>query len=101
MAGMRCQLDWLIDSSVEGWRVKIGCDCSRDGAEGGFRLRSYEAINKWYAVVFLVFVYWYWHSYESKDSHSKTTSLSEVLARLRHEHQRAVLRAACEEASSV
>jgi DDE superfamily endonuclease len=67
---------------------------------GDFRLRSHEAISKWYAVVYLVLVYLYWQRYETEGAHGKTTSLSEVLARIREEHQRAVLRSACEEAAA-
>ena len=63
-------------------------------------MRKHEAISKWYAVVYLVLVYLYWQKYEYEEAHGKTTSLSEVLARLREGHQRAVLRAACEEAAS-
>lgn len=64
---------------------------------GDFRLQSYEAIAKWYAVVYLVLVYWYWQRYEHAARHGANTSLSEVLARIRQDHQREVLRAACEE----
>jgi hypothetical protein len=39
----------------------------------------------------------YWLSYEYQEAHGQTTSLSEVLARIRQEHQWEVLRAACEE----
>jgi len=88
----RYQHRW--SQEVDYWYVKLQLGL------GDFRLQSHEAINKWYAVVYLVLVYLYWQSYESKESHGKTTSLSEVLARLRHEHQRAVLQAACEEAVS-
>jgi hypothetical protein len=88
----RYQHRW--SQEVDYWYVKLQLGL------GDFRLQSHEAINKWYAVVYLVLVYLYWQSYESKESHGKTTSLSEVLARLRHEHQRAVLQAACEEAAS-
>jgi hypothetical protein len=49
--------------------------------------------------VYLVLVYLYWQSYEDAKVHGHTTSLSEVLARIRQEHQREVLRAACEEAA--
>jgi hypothetical protein len=79
---------------VDYWYVKLQLGL------GDFRLRSHEAISKWYAVVYLVLTYLYWQSYECKGAQGKTTSLSEVLARLREEHQRAVLRAACEEAAS-
>jgi hypothetical protein len=64
---------------------------------GDFRLQSYEAIEKGYAVVYLVLVYWYWQKYEGRDKHGHTRSLSEVLSRIRQDHQREVLRAACEE----
>jgi hypothetical protein len=79
---------------VDYWYVKLQLGL------GDFRLRKHEAISKWYAVVYLVLVYLYWQSYECKGAQGKTTTLSEVLARLREEHQRAVLRAACEEAAN-
>jgi hypothetical protein len=87
----RYQHRW--SQEVDYWYVKLQLGL------GDFRLHSHEAINKWYAVVYLVLVYLYWQSYESKESHGKPTSLSEVLARQRQEHQRAVLQAACEEAA--
>jgi len=79
---------------VDYWYVKLQLGL------GDFRLRKHEAISKWYAVVYLVLVYLYWQSYQCQGAHGKTISLSEVLARLRAEHQRAVLRAACEEAAN-
>jgi DDE superfamily endonuclease len=88
----RYQKRW--SQEVDYWYVKLQLGL------GDFRLRSYEAISKWYAVVYLVLVYLYWQSYESKEGHGKTTSLSEVLARLREEQERAVLRAACMEAAN-
>jgi hypothetical protein len=88
----RYQNRW--SQEVDYWHVKLQLGL------GDFRLRSHEAISKWYAVVYLVLVYLYWQKYEYQKMHGKTTSLSEVLARLREEHQRAVLRAACEEAAN-
>jgi len=88
----RYQHRW--SQEVDYWYVKLQLGL------GDFRLHSHEAIGKWYAVVYLVLVYLYWQSYETQEAHGKTTSLSEVLARIREEHQRAVLRAACEEAAS-
>ena len=41
----------------------------------------------------------YWRCYEYREAHGRTTSLSEVMTRIRQEHQREVLRAACEEAA--
>jgi hypothetical protein len=78
---------------VDYWYVKLQLGL------GDFRLQSYEAIEKWYAVVYLVLAYLYWQSYEHKKKHGHATSLSEVVARLREEHQREVLRTACEEAA--
>jgi hypothetical protein len=66
---------------------------------GDFRVQSYEAIEKWYAVVYVTLVYLYWQCYEYHEVHGRTTSLSEVMTRIRQEHQREVLRAACEEAA--
>lgn len=88
----RYQQRW--SQEVDYWYVKLQLGL------GDFRLRGYEAISKWYAVVYLVLVYLYWQSYQTKKDHGKTTSLSEVLARLREEHERAVLRAACEEVAN-
>jgi len=85
----RYQHRW--SQEVDYWYVKLQLGL------GDFRLQSYEAIEKWYAVVYLVLVYLYWQTYEDRDQHGHTTSLSEVLARIRQEHQREVLRAACEE----
>jgi hypothetical protein len=88
----RYQHRW--SQEVDYWYVKLQLGL------GDFRLRKHEAISKWYAVVYLVLVYLYWQSYECQGAQSKTTTLSEVLARLREEHQRAVLRAACQEAAN-
>jgi hypothetical protein len=85
----RYQHRW--SQEVDYWYVKLQLGL------GDFRLQSYEAIEKWYAVVYLVLVYLYWQTYEDREKHGHTTSLSEVLARIRQDHQREVLRAACEE----
>jgi DDE superfamily endonuclease len=87
----RYQKRW--SQEVDYWYVKLQLGL------GDFRLRKHEAISKWYAVVYLVLVYLYWQSYETQQAHGKTTSLSDVLTRLRQDHQQAVLRAACEEAA--
>lgn len=88
----RYQLRW--SQEVDYWHVKLQLGL------GDFRLQSYEAIEKWYAVVYLVLVYLYWQCYEDKEKHRRTTSLSEVMARIRLDHQREVLRAACREAAA-
>jgi hypothetical protein len=79
---------------VDYWYVK------QELGLGDFRLQSYEAIEKWYAVVYLVLVYLYWRRYEESEKPGDTTSLSEVMTRIRQDHQREVLRAACEEVAA-
>ena len=85
----RYQLRW--SQEVDYWYVKLQLGL------GDFRLQSYEAIAKWYAVVYLVLVYLYWHRYEQGGVGKARMGLSEVLARIRQDHQREVLRAACAE----
>lgn len=79
---------------VDYWYVK------QELGLGDFRLQSYEAIEKWYAVVYLVLVYLYWQKYKGLGAGGHTESLSEVKARIRQDHQREVLRAACEEVAA-
>jgi hypothetical protein len=62
--------------------------------------QSYEAIEKWYAVVYLTLVYLYWRRCEEGEAHGHTPSLSEVVTGIRRDHQREVLRAACEEVAA-
>jgi hypothetical protein len=88
----RYQKRW--GQEVDYWYVKLQLGL------GDFRLQRYEAIAKWYAVVYLVLAYVYWQSYEDTEATGHTTSLSEVLARIRQRHQREVLRAACEEVAA-
>jgi DDE superfamily endonuclease len=79
---------------VDYWYVKLQLGL------GDFRVQSYEAIEKWYAEVYLVLTYLYWQSYEDQEKLKRTVSLSEVMTRLREEHQREVLRSACTEAAN-
>ena len=88
----RYQHRWCQE--VDYWYVK------QELGLADFRLQSYEAIEKWYAVVYLVLVYLYWRSYEEGEKRGRTTSLSEVMTGIRQDHQREVLRAACEEVAA-
>jgi hypothetical protein len=87
----RYQIRWCQE--VDFWYVK---ECL---GLADYRLQSYEAIEKWYTVVYLVLVYLYWRRYEEHQPGGKPASLSEVMTRIRHAHQRDVLRSACEEAA--
>jgi hypothetical protein len=88
----RYQKRWAIETDY--WQVKMHLGL------GDYRLQSYEAIAKWYTVVYLVLAYLYWCKYEHERTHGGTTSLSEIIQAIRREHQEACLRQACQEAAS-
>jgi len=83
------QSRWRIETDY--WEVKMHLGL------GDYRLQSYEAIAKWYSVVYLVLAYLYWRKYEHEREHGGTTSLSAILQATRREHQEACLRQACTE----
>jgi hypothetical protein len=85
----RYQLRW--SQEVDYWHVKLQLGLA------DFRVQSYEAIEKWYAVVYLVLVYLHWRRYEQQKETGRATGVSEVITKIREEHQEAVLRAACQE----
>jgi len=87
----RYQKRWAIETDY--WQVKMQLGL------GDYRLQSYEAIAKWYTVVYLVLAYLYWRKYEEERSHGGTISLSEILQATRWEHHREVLCQACTEVS--
>lgn len=81
---------WPVE--VENWylKQKLGL--------GDFRVQPYEAIQKWYAVVFLVLSFLEWHRYELRKRGLLLQSVSEVIRVHREMHERQVLTAACREA---
>jgi hypothetical protein len=83
---------WRIETDY--WLVKLQLGL------GDYRLQSYEAIAKWYSVVYLVLTYLYWRKYEHDRLHPSTTSLSAILQATRREHQEACLRQACGEVAA-
>jgi len=87
----RYQKRWAIETDY--WQVKMQLGL------GDYRLQSYEAIAKWYTVVYFVLAYLYWRKYEEERSHGGPISLSEILQATRQEHDREVLRQACTEVS--
>lgn len=88
----RYQKRWAIETDY--WWAKL------DLGLGDYRLQSYEAVAKWYTVVYLVLAYLYWHKYQQEEEHGHTLSLSEVLHGLRQAHQREWLRQACSEVAA-
>ncbi len=83
---------WRIETDY--WQVKMHLGL------GDYRLRSYEAIAKWYSVVYLVLAYLYWCKYEHERTTRCTISLSAVIQAIRQHHQRERLRQACVEVAS-
>jgi DDE superfamily endonuclease len=86
------QSRWRIETDY--WQVKMHLGL------GDYRLQSYEAIAKWYSVVYLVLAYLYWRKYEHEREHGATTSLSAILQATRREHHEACLRQACTEVAA-
>ncbi len=81
---------WSIE--VEYWYLKqcLGL--------GDFRVQSYEAMQRWYAVVYLVLTFLQWQLYESQKSSAPCSSIAEVIRRHREGHAFRLLKHACEEA---
>jgi hypothetical protein len=65
-----------------------------------FRVQSYEATEKWFAVVFLALVFLQWrlnHAHAKEHMHS----LADVVRQHRYEHARTLLETACQEAAQL
>ena len=62
-----------------------------------FRVQSYEATEKWFAIVFLalVFLQWRWNHAAAKE---RLQSLADVVRQHRYEHARTFVEAVCQEA---
>ena len=65
---------------------------------GDFRVHPLEAIQKWYAVVFLALSFLEWYRYELRDQGLILHSVSEVIQVHRQMHEHQLLTAACQEA---
>jgi len=65
-----------------------------------FRVQSYEATEKWFAIVFLAFVFLQWrlnHAQAKEPWHA----LADVVRQHRYEHARTLLETACQEAAKL
>ena len=65
-----------------------------------FRVQSYEATEKWFAVVFLALVFLQWrlnHAHAQEPWHA----LADVVRQHRYEHARTLLETACQEAAKL
>jgi IS4 transposase len=84
------QRRWPIE--VDYWYLK-----QRLGL-GDFRLHSYEAIHRWYSVVYLTFSFLQWQLYAARASGQPLSSVADAIELKKAEHAREVLIAACKEA---
>ena len=65
-----------------------------------FRVQSYEATEKWFAIVFLALVFLQWrlnHAHAKEPWHA----LADVVRQHRYEHARTLLETACQEAAKL
>ena len=62
---------------------------------GYFRVQPYEAVQKWFAVVFLDYAYLQWRLNPARPE-EQFAIVADVIRYHRQEHTRHVLRAACE-----
>jgi hypothetical protein len=65
-----------------------------------FRVQSYEAIEKWFAVVFLALGFLQWRLNHER-TQAQWRSLADVIRHHRYEHARTLLETACQEAAKV
>ena len=64
---------------------------------GDFRVQSFEAVEKWYAIVFLALTYLQWRLNHTKGPH-RAPNLAAIIRQHREEHVCQVLVSACEQA---
>jgi hypothetical protein len=63
-----------------------------------FRVQSYEATEKWFAVVFVALAFLQWRL-NHVPSEERMRSLADVVRQHRYEHARTLLETACQEAA--
>jgi Transposase DDE domain len=65
-----------------------------------FRVQSYEATEKWFAIVFLALVFLQWR-FNHANAKDQWHSLADVVRQHRYEHARTLLETACQEAAKL
>jgi DDE family transposase len=65
-----------------------------------FRVQSYEATEKWFAIVFLALVFLQWR-FNHANAKEQWHSLADVVRQHRYEHARTLLETACQEAAKL
>ena len=61
---------------------------------GDFRVQSYEAVEKWFAIVFLAYTFLQWRL-NHKQPNERFQVVADVIRHHRQQHARHVLEAAC------
>jgi hypothetical protein len=64
---------------------------------GDFRVQSYEAVEKWYAIVFVALTYLQWRLNHPEQA-ERFSTLADVIRTHRHEHACQLLTTACQQA---
>ena len=65
-----------------------------------FRVQSYEATEKWFAVVFLALAFLQWRVHHAP-AEERLRSVADVVSQHRSEHARTLLETACQEAAKL
>ena len=62
-----------------------------------FRVQSWEATQKWFAIVYLAYVFLQWRLNHATPE-QQLSSIADVIRRHRQEHARTLLQTACQQA---
>ena len=65
-----------------------------------FRVQSYEATEKWFAIVFVALAFLQWRLNHAPPE-ARLRSLADVVRQQRYEHARTLLETACQEAAKL
>ena len=83
------------------WPIEVdNFDVKQHLGLADFRVQSYEAIEKWFAVVFLALGFLQWRLNHER-AQARWHSLADVVRHHRYEHARTLLETACQEAAKV
>ena len=61
---------------------------------GDFRVQSYEAVEKWFAIIFLAYTFLQWRLNHTQP-HERFKVVADVIQQHRQQHARHLLEAAC------
>ena len=83
------------------WPIEVdNFDVTQHVGLADFRVQSYEATEKWFAMVFLTFVFLQWRLHHAA-AKGQGDTLADVVRQHRYEQARTFLEMACQEAANV